>query len=154
VKLGASILFLLAFLTNGFSQKLLFQKNRHREALYVEGDIISLRLKGKKRKYTDQIIGFQDSIVVFRNYRINPTEISHLYVDDKTKTWFIFRYKYKNVLPIAGAGYILLDLLNTGELKKETLVIGGTFIASGIIAKLLISERIKIKGRRKLVILR
>jgi hypothetical protein len=56
------------------------------------------------------------------------------------------------VLPIAGAGYCLLELVNTGELTRETLIIGGSLIGAGFLLKTIIGERIRIKGKRKLVI--
>jgi len=72
-----------------------------------------------------------------------------LYVDPKTRTWFILRYKYKTGLPIIGFGYALLDFLNTGTLSKETLIFSSVFIAAGLLAKIMISEKIKIKGKKK-----
>jgi hypothetical protein len=146
--------FLLAFsLQSACAQKfLLFQKNRHRQALYKVGDVLSFTIKGNTTKFTGEIRGFEDSVIVFRFYRINPKEISHLYVDDKTRIWYIFRYKYGKVLPIAGAGYCMLELVNTGELTRETLIIGGSLIGAGFLLKTIIGERIRIKGKRKLVI--
>ncbi|MGC3947601.1 MAG: hypothetical protein QM762_24365 [Chryseolinea sp.] len=54
---------------------------------------------------------------------------------------------------LGGAAYLVLDLLNNGELNSETAVISGTLIGVGFIAKLLIGSRIKIKGRTKLRVL-
>jgi hypothetical protein len=47
-----------------------------------------------------------------------------------------------------------LDVINTGELKKETLIVSGTVIGVGLLAKLLISNKIKIRGKTKLRILK
>jgi hypothetical protein len=154
MKLLPFAIILFALSTIGLSQQLLFYKNNHREEIYKTNDVISFRLKGDDSKITGRISGFEDSLIVFQDFKINPKEISHLYVDNKTRTWFIFRYKYQIVLPIVGAGYILLDLLNTGKLNEGTLVVGGSLIGAGLLARLLISDRIKITGRRKLVILR
>src|SRR5258705_243743 len=51
-------------------------------------------------------------------------------------------------------GYLTLDLINNGEISRETLVISGTLIGVGLIGKLLIGNRIKIRGRTKLRILK
>ncbi len=150
--LAVSFFVLLSLGLSG--QKLLLHKNKIREETYQIGDVISFRLKNNKSKITRLIIGFEDSLIVFQDYRINPKEISDVYIDDKTKTWFIFRYKYKNVLPLIGVGYLLIDVVNSGEVSKSTLVFSGSCIMAGVMAKLFIPDRIKIKGRRKLVILK
>jgi hypothetical protein len=146
------ILFITSFAC--FSQQyLLFQKNRYRQAIYKVGDVISFRMKNDRSKFTGQIYGFEDSVMIFHYYRINPKEISHLYVDNKTRIWFILRYKYGKVLPIAGAGYVLLDAINTGQVRGESLAIGGTLVATGLLLKAIIGDKIRIRGKRKLVIL-
>ena len=71
------------------------------------------------------------------------TKISSLYIDEKTK-WRL-RYKIEQLGLITGGG---------GQLSKETLVISGSLIGVGLIGKLLIGNRIKIKGRAKLRILK
>ena len=144
---------LLILAVECISQKLLFHKNRYKEVFYQSGETITFRLKGNRSKISTQIKGFEGNFIVFPNLKINPDEISHLYVDPKTRTWFILRYKYKTVLPIIGFGYALLDFINTGSLSKETAVISSAFITAGLLAKTVISEKIKIKGKRKLVII-
>jgi hypothetical protein len=140
--------------TNCYSQSvLMFKKNNHRIAYYKTGDVISFRVRGDRSKITDQIRGFEDSVMVFLNYKVSPQEISDVYVDDKTRLWYILRYKYERIFLIGGVGYLLIDVVNTGELNKETLIVSGSLIAAGLLAKLLISKRIKIKGKRRLWIL-
>ena len=145
---------LLALVFECLSQKLLFHKNKYKEVFYQAGETITFRVKGEPTKITTVINGFEGNSIVFPYFSIAPEEITHVYVDSKTKTWFILRYKYKSLLPIIGFGYMLLDFMNTGSLSQETIRIGSTFIAAGLLAKILISEKIKIKGRRKLVIVR
>lgn len=147
------VIVLLAFYSNCFSQALLFQKNRFREAQYEIGDILTFRLRDTKSKISLRITGFEDSLIVFKNFKITPKEITHLYADSKTKIWYILRFMYKRIFVYAGVGYLLLDVLNTGELSEETLMISSSLISAGLLARLLISERIKIKGRRKLIII-
>jgi hypothetical protein len=150
-----TLLFLLVITsTNCCSQSLLmFKKNNHRIAYYKAGDVISFRVRGDKSKITDQIRGFEDSVIVFSNYKVSPQEISDVYVDDKTRLWYILRYKYERIFLIGGIGYLLIDVVNTGELNKETVIVSGSLIVAGLLAKLLISKRIKIKGRRRLWII-
>jgi hypothetical protein len=149
-----AVFFLLMVLADRASSQhyLLFSKKSYRQAIYRVGDVISFRVKAEQQKIRGQIIGFEDSLIVFRNYKINPKEITHLYVDKKTISWYILRYKYSRILLFSGAGYLLLDTLNTGELKEETLIISGSLIGAGLLAQLLISKKMKIRGRRKLII--
>jgi hypothetical protein len=135
------------------SQKLLFHKNNYKEQFYQVGDVISLRLKNDKTKITEKILGFEDSLIVFQGYKINPQDISAIYIDKKTRTWFILRYKYKYILTEIGAGYALLELVNTGTIDNNALKFSGSFIAAGVLT-MFIPDRIKIKGRRKLVIIK
>ncbi len=131
----------------------MFKKNNHRFAYYETGDIITFNIKGHPDKISDQIRGFEDSLIVFRFFKVNPKEITHIYVDGKTKSWFVIRYKYEKLLLFAGVGYFLLDWVNTGEVTKETVIIGGSMIAGSLLAKILISKRMKITRKRKLAIL-
>ena len=150
-----AILFLVTCLSPASAQEMLmFKKNKRRQAYYQAGDEISFRLKGDRRKITDVIRDFEDSLIVFRNYMVNPKEITHLYVDEKTNVWYVLRYKYERLFFFAGGGYLLLDVLNTGQLTEETAVISGCLIGAGILARALISDAIRIKGRKRLYILR
>ena len=138
-----------------FGQKsLLFSKNWRKQAIYKTGDIISFRVKADPVKITDQIMGFEDSLIVFRNYKVNPKEITHMYVDKQTRTWYFLKYKYEKLLLFTGIGYLVVDGFNNKEFTKETLIISGSLIGAGLLARWLISKKIKIKGRRKLVIMR
>lgn len=130
----------------------MFRKNRHRVAYYEAGDVISFRVRGEKSKVTAQIHSFEDTLIVFRHYKVSPSEITDLYVDDKTRIWYVLRYKYEKIFLIAGAGYLLLDAINTGDLTKETITISGSLLALGGIARVVISKRMKIRGKRKLEI--
>jgi len=110
-------------------------------------------MKNEHAKFTEEILGFEDDLIVFRDFKVYPEDITHLYVDAKTRIWYILRYKYEKIFIIAGIGYLLIDLTNTGKVKEETLIVSGSLVAAGLLAKLLISKKIRIKGRRKLVII-
>lgn len=146
--------FLLAGLTIPcLGQKfLLFHKNRFKHAKYKVGDMISFSIKDDKQKHTFRIKGFEDSLIVFNSYKINPNDITHMYLDDKTRVWYILRYKYSRAFLIGGMGYFAIDAINSGEISPNTLLIGGSLISAGIIAKIIFRERISIKGKRRLLI--
>ncbi len=141
--------------TSAFSQSfLLFHKNRDREAHYVVSDVVTFRIKGERKKIKAEIMGFEDSVIVFQEFKVDPKDITHLYVDPKTQIWYALRFKWARMFLIAGAGYMLIDLANYGDLDQTTVVVGTTLISAGVIAQIFISRRMKIKGRRRLEIIR
>lgn len=131
---------------------MLQKKNRNKNVYYKPGDEISFRTIASNKKITGQIMELKDSIIVFKGFKLNVDEISSLYIDEKTRWWL--RYKVQQLSLIAGGGYLLLNLINNGEISEDNLVISGTLIGVGLIAKFLIGNRIKIKGRTKLRIVR
>ncbi|MGM9508868.1 hypothetical protein ACS5NO_14120 [Larkinella sp. GY13] len=149
------IIFLLMMVNHGgFGQDfLLFSKKSYRQVLYKQGDIISFRLKEDKSKFTAQIEGFEDSLILLGGMKVKLVDITHLYVDDKTKDWYIIRYKYKRIFPVAGVGFLLIDAFNTHYFDKKTLIISGYLVCVGLLAKWLIKDSIRIRGRKKLAII-
>jgi len=131
---------------------MLQKRNKNKNVYYKPGDEITFRLNGNKRKISGEIVDFKDSVIVFRGFEVRVNEISSLYIDEKTRWWL--RYKIEQLSLIVGGGYLLLDIIKTGELNKNTLIVSGTLIGVGLIAKAIIGNRIKIKGRTKLRIVR
>ena len=139
----------------GQSQEfLMFEKSRNRRAFYYVGDELSIQIQGDKSKFTDRIVGLEDSTIVFSSYRINVKDITHIYVDDKQKFWYPFRYKAAPLLKIAGAGYLALDVINTQEINEGTLLLSGALMGAGFLAKWLISDKTRIRGKRKLTVVK
>ncbi|GHB81339.1 hypothetical protein [Persicitalea jodogahamensis] len=136
-----------------YSQKsLLFVKNDSRYATYRSGDDVSFNINGSKQPITQRIQGFEDSLIVFPTWKLPVNDISALLVDDKTKRWYPLRYKYEQILPIAGAEYLVADLVNTGKFRTNTLLISGLLAGGGLLARKLIGDRITVKNKRRLVI--
>ncbi|MGE0771150.1 MAG: hypothetical protein AB7K37_05520 [Cyclobacteriaceae bacterium] len=132
---------------------LLFMKNRHHEVLYEKGDVISFRLKGDKQKITGEIEGFEEHMIVFRYFKVAPSEISHLYLDDTNKVLWFMKYKYQRVFLISGIGYLLLDTINHGEPDSNTFLVSGALVSAGLLCKWMFGYRIPIKGKRKLQVI-
>ena len=131
---------------------MLQKKNKNKNAYYKLVDEISFRLNGSKRKISGEILDLKDSVIVFHGFEVRVDEISSLYIDEKTKWWL--RYKIEQLGLITGVGYLTLDFINSGQINREPLVISGALIGVGLIGKLLIGNRIKIRGRTKLRILK
>lgn len=132
---------------------LLFEKSRNRQALYYPGDQLSVRVKGSKAKVTGTIRELQDSIILFDYHRINVNDITHIYLDDKQKFWYGFRYKLSPLFLYAGAGYLLLDIVNTREIDRGTLLISGSLLTAGLLVRWLTrDDKTRIRGKRTIKI--
>jgi hypothetical protein len=132
---------------------LLFHKSRIREAKYYAGEVIAFRIKDNDFKVTDQIKGFKDGLILFDGYEVDPKDITHLYMDDKTIIWFALRFKLSRLCSIAGAAYLGLDLLNNYETDRSTIILGSSLIATGVLSHVIFRRVFKIKGKLKLVVI-
>ena len=150
----ALLVTLLVHRTCTAQDKLMFIKSRNKVAFYTTGDVISFKINGRKEKITDTIRGLEDSLIVFKNYKIGLEEISHLYVDENTIVWFVLKYKYERLFLLGGLGYLALDIFNMGEISEETLFVSGGLVLAGVIAHVVVNDTMKIKGKRRLAILR
>ena len=145
-------LLLVAGSALGQHARLLLQKqNQNKSAYYEVGDELIFYREGKKSKTKDRIVAFEDSTIVFRGYRVPVSQITALHIDDQTRWWL--RFKPAQLLLIGGAGYLLIDAVNDRAFNPDTLVIGGSLIGLGLIFKLFIPNKIKIRGKTKLMIL-
>lgn len=123
-------------------------KNKNKVVYYRPGDELTFTTAGLKIK--DQIQSFiGDSLIVFHHHTVDVRKIDGVYLDKKNKVWYFFKYKWSKLFLFAGTGYLILETINSKELSKETLIISGSLITAGILAKLLISERLKIRKRGK-----
>ena len=154
IRILLPFLLLAAICNYCFGQRTLLmlqKRNKNKNAYYKPGDVISFTINGDKGKISGEILDFKDEAIIFKGFEIQVQEISSLYIDEKTRWWL--RYKIEQLSLIIGGGYLLLEIVNTGELNKDTLIISGTLIGIGLIARLFIGNRIKIKGRTMLRIL-
>jgi hypothetical protein len=124
------------------------KENNNKTVYYRPGDDLSFYLKGKKSKIKDEIIGFEDSLIIFKKHRVHVREIAALHIDHKTRYWL--RYKPAQILLLGGTAYLLADVLNSGELDKNTLILSGSMIGAGLVAKLIITNKIKVRRNTKL----
>jgi hypothetical protein len=137
-------------LADCFSQRsllMLQKKNKNKTVYYKAGDVISFKIIGNKFKTKGEIVELKDSVIVFKGYEVPINKIFCLYIDEKTRWWL--RYKIAQLSLIAGTGYLGLDVINTGELKKETLIVSVTVIGVGLLGKALDKQQDQDKGKDK-----
>ncbi len=127
---------------------MLQKRNKNKNAYYEPGDEIAFRIHGSKRKISGEILAINDSLIVLYGLEVRVDRISSLYIDEKTKWWL--RFKLEQIGLLGGVGYFVLDLINNGEVDKQTLVVSGSLIGVGIVGRLLFGNRIKIQERTKL----
>lgn len=152
----AVVLLIVMLHSAGYGQGdsfLLFEKSPHRRAFYYPGDEISLQLRGDRTKFTGQIQELQDSVILFENYRVRVSDITHIYQDRK-QNWHTLRHKISPLLLIAGSGYLVLDVVNSREFDQRTLILSGAMIGTGLLARWLIPTKTRLRGRKKLKIVR
>lgn len=156
VKILALALLMVLVHTDGYSQSssfLMFEKSRNRRAFYYPGDAISLQLRGDRQKFTGRIQELQDSVILFEYYRVRVSDITHIY-QDKKQNWYTLRHKISPILLIGGSGYLVLDVVNSREFDQGTLALSGALIGAGLLAKWLIPTKTRIRGKRRLKIVR
>ena len=125
--------------------------NPNKSTYYEAGDRLTFYLPGKRSKRTETILALEDSLIVFRGYTVPVGQITALHIDDQTRWWL--RYKPAQLALMAGTGYLVLDTVNNRELDGGTLAIGGSLVSLGLIFRLLIPNKIKIRRNTKLRIL-
>jgi hypothetical protein len=149
----ATLLFFLVWEVSGQKRMLMLQKrNRNKNVYYKVGDKLTFYREDDKSNITGEILALEDSAIVFKGYKVRLREITGLHIDQKTRWWL--RYKAAQLLLIGGIGYLAIDALNNQEISKETLVISGSAIGLGLLCKVFIPNKIKIKGNTKLRILK
>ena len=145
-------LFLTAYHATAQQSVLLLEMSNPNKNVYYEvGDQLTFYLPGKRSRRTETILDLEDSLVVFRGYTVPVGQITALHIDDQTRWWL--RYKPAQLALIAGTGYLVLDAVNNRELDGGTLAIGGSLIGLGLVFRLLIPNKIRIRRNTKLRIL-
>jgi len=132
-------------------QLMLQKKNRNKNVYYKVGDELTFYREDKKSRIKGDILAIEDSTLVFKGYKVHINEIDALHIDEKTRWWL--RFKAAQLLFICGTGYLALDVINTGEVDKNTLATSSVLLGAGAICKLFIPNKIRIKRRTKLLIL-
>jgi hypothetical protein len=154
-RLLVTLLFLLVLSGECLAQQrvlMLQKRNKNKTVYYKPGDRIAFRLEGSKEKVSGQITEIKDDFIVLSGAEFPVRDITSLYVDGKTKWWL--RFKVEQIALVAGIGYMTLELINTGGVSRDVLITSGIFIGVGVLAHVLIGNRIKIKGRTRLRIVK
>jgi hypothetical protein len=122
---------------------------------FYMGDELTFKLKGDKTMYSSTIEAVGDSTITIRETQIPIKDIALIKLPKEAG--FINQAIY--ILPRAGILYFLADTFNpvfrggSPDVSRSGIVVGGSFIAGGLILKLLNKRKFRINNYRSLRIL-
>lgn len=125
---------------------------------FFEGDEIHFRAKGQK--YREQLYDVTDSTfsVLMANEVMNRDEPVTFRLADVQRFYLHRRIPFVtaagNLFPIAGAVYLIADVVNQGGLYRSALPVAGTLVVGGLLLNRLSSPRYKLNKNHRLKVLR
>lgn len=125
---------------------------------FFEGDEIHFKAQGQK--YREQLYDVTDSTfsVLMANEVMNRDEPVTFRFTDVQRFYLHRRIPFVtaagNLFPIAGAVYLLADVVNQGGLYRNVLPVVGTLVLSGVLFNRLSNPRFKLNKRHRLKVLR
>ena len=125
---------------------------------FFEGDEIHFKAKGQK--YREQLYNVTDSTfsVLMANEVMNRDEPVTFRLADVQRFYLHRRIPFVtaagNLFPIAGAVYLIADVVNQGGLYRSALPVVGTLVVSGLLFNRLSNPRFRFNKRHRLKVLR
>ncbi|GAB3644182.1 hypothetical protein [Spirosoma arcticum] len=125
---------------------------------FFEGDEIHFKAQGQK--YREQLYDVTDSTfsVLMANEVMNRDEPVTFRISDVQRFYLHRRIPFVtaagNLFPIAGAVYLIADVVNQGGLYRNVLPVVGTLVLSGVLFNRLSNPRYKLNKNHRLKVLR
>ena len=125
---------------------------------FFEGD--ELHFKARGQKYREQLYDVTDSTfsVLMANEVMNRDEPITFQLGEIQRFYLHRRIPFVtaagNLFPVAGAVYLIADVVNQGGLYRSVLPVVGTLVLSGALFNRLSNPRFKINKRHRLKVLR
>lgn len=125
---------------------------------FFEGDEIHFKAQGQK--YREQLYDVTDSTfsVLMANEVMNRDEPVTFRFTDIQRFYLHRRIPFVtaagNLFPIAGAVYLIADVVNQGGLYQNVLPVVGTLVLSGVLFNRLSNPRFKLNKNHRLKVLR
>jgi len=125
---------------------------------FFEGDEIHFKARGQK--YREQLYDVTDSTfsVLMANEVMNRDEPVTFRLGDIQRFYLHRRIPFVtaagNLFPIAGAVYLIADVVNQGGLYRNALPVVGTLVLSGVLFHLISNPRVRINKNHRLKVLR
>ncbi len=125
---------------------------------FFQGD--EMHFKARGQKYREQLYEVTDSTfsVLMANEVMNRDEPVTFRLNEIQRFYLHRRIPFLtaagNVFPIAGAVYLLADVINQRGFYKSALPVAGSLALSGLIFHVLSNPRVKLNKRHRLKVLR
>ena len=125
---------------------------------FFEGDEIHFKAQGQK--YREQLYDVTDSTfsILMANEVMNRDEPVTFRLGDIERFYLHRRIPFVtaagNLFPIAGAVYLIADVVNQGGLYSNALPVVGTLVLSGVLFNRLSNPRYKLNKNHRLKVLR
>lgn len=125
---------------------------------FFEGDEIHFKARGEK--YREQLYDVTDSTfsILMANEVMNRDEPVTFQLSEIQRFYLHRRIPFVtaagNLFPIAGAVYLIADVVNQGGLYRSVLPVVGTLVLSGVLFNRLSNPRFKLNKRHRLKVLR
>ncbi len=108
------------------------KKGRINKIKIYPGEYIRLRFSGEKRFYQRKIIDFADPYIILTDSRINIKAIAEIDITSKQKKPPLLD-GLGQYLPIAGAGYFAVDMVNRTIVNGQSLSIDQKVLTSSLV---------------------
>ena len=125
---------------------------------FFEGDEIHFKAQGQK--YREQLYDVTDSTfsILMANEVMNRDEPVTFRLGEIQRFYLHRRIPFVtaagNLFPIAGAVYLIADVVNQGGLYRNALPVVGTLVLSGVLFNRLSNPRFKLNKNHRLKVLR
>ncbi len=147
------LLICLSTIVTAQSRYLLLSKlGKNRKIVFQAGEEVRFKLKEDEDWHKALILGFGEAHIRFRYYEIRLSEIAAIDIRHKPPLG-VNLDQYGMMLPIAGAGYFIIDVLSYGNVTPGTLETTGGFIVGGVLLRILRRKLFKVGNRNKITIL-
>ena len=122
---------------------------RKKRIKFFVGEEITIKLIDDKKKYKVTIQDIKEDVIVVKDTELNIKEIRSITMDNSKNNTPLLQTA-TTYLPIAGLGYILLDVIDFAALATSTVLIGGTLFVGGLLLNLLKKRKFRLGKKRYL----
>ncbi|MDN5211222.1 hypothetical protein QQ020_04145 [Fulvivirgaceae bacterium BMA12] len=120
------------------------------------GSTLRFKFEGDKRFYSGKIKDLRGDMIIFENSIIKVQEIAGIDISEFKKQPPLL-YGFAKKLPVAGAGYFLIDQFNRSVVNGQSLHIdrkvlrtSAIMVGVGLLLGFTVKNNVKIRGRNRL----
>jgi len=145
----------LSISVSGQNMLIIHKPGKVKKIIILHKTVISFQLHNDHRKFKKEILSFEDSSIVFDNFKIPVKEISMLKIP--LNPWL---NKNSVILMTAGVVLFAADQLNNSvindndpSLNDGVTIVSGSLVLTGFLLRLVQKRKYKFPGKRKLILI-